>query len=103
MLKYEIIPNKSVGRIVFGTERDKVRKILPGFQNEFKKSLFSKSTTDDFGYCHVFYDKRNECNAVEFFGDIEIIYKKKSLFGLAKEEIIDMFPVLNIHSFLLWM
>ena len=27
---------------------------------------------DDFGFCHVFYDEGNKCEAFEFFPEIEV-------------------------------
>lgn len=91
MMKFEIIPNKSVGEVYFGMERSLVRSILDGFQKEFRKSKFSKNTTDDFGYCHVFYDVENKCNAIEFLGDSEVVYGNRNLFEISVDELIDIF------------
>ncbi len=60
-----------VGEINFGMARTEVRKIL-GEYKEFKKSKYSKNTTDDFSTCHVFYDGDNKCEAVEIFDGIEV-------------------------------
>lgn len=62
---------ESVGDITFGMERSKVREIL-GEHKEFKKSKFSKNTTDDFGICHVYYDLEDKCMAIELFKGITI-------------------------------
>lgn len=92
MRSFTIIPNKSVGLIVFGLERDVIRQGLSGFKREFKKSKFSKNTTDDFGDLHVFYNMNNECNAVEVFRDAEIIYNGESLFELNIDKLKTLFP-----------
>lgn len=92
MMKFIIIPNKSVGEILFGIERNEVKNILTGFKGEFKKSRFSKNTTDDFGYCHVFYDSNDRCNAIEFFSKSKLIYKDLNLFDLGVDEIRELFP-----------
>jgi uncharacterized protein YuzE len=63
----------SVNGIKFGTSRDIVRKEMDAPFTEFKKSKYSINTTDDFGFCHVFYDKEGNVEAFEFFNeDIEI-------------------------------
>lgn len=62
---------KSVGNIRFGMKRSEVRENL-GQYKEFKKSQFSKNTTDDFGICHVYYDREDKCEAVELFDGVDI-------------------------------
>lgn len=91
-MKFEIMPNQSVGKVLFGLERNKVKGILPGYKGEFKKSKFSKTSTDDFGYCHVFYDSKDRCNAVEFFEKVELIYKNMNLFDLRLDDLQSVFP-----------
>ena len=92
MMQFRIVPSESVGKVLFGAERNEVRSILNGFKGEFKKSKFSKTTTDDFGYCHVFYNKDNQCNAVEFFEECELLYKGKDLFKISVLELKKLFP-----------
>ena len=89
---FNIVPNKSVGEIDFGMERVEIRGVLKGFREEFKKSALSKNTTDDFGYCHVFYDISNKCNAIEFFDDVKLIYDSKNIFELTVNELKEIFP-----------
>ena len=60
-------PTKSIGDIIFGMSRDEVRKVLFNDFIEFQKTDSCENTADDFGYCHVFYDKDNRCGAVEIF------------------------------------
>ncbi len=91
-MEFVIIPNKSIGEILFGLERNEIRNILTGFKGEFKKNKFCKNTTDDFGYCHVFYDGKDKCNAVEFFSPKKLIYENKNLFDLSIEELKYLFP-----------
>jgi hypothetical protein len=71
-MQFEVTPNEAVGKVFFGADREEVRCVLNGFKGEFKKSKFSKNTTDDFGYCHVYYDTKDKCEAVEFFAEVEI-------------------------------
>ncbi len=46
------------GDVEFGMDRETVRSRL-GKYTEFKKSEDSENTTDDFGFCHVYYDSEN--------------------------------------------
>lgn len=96
MDKIIVDPLKEVNGVKFGMKRSDVRKIL-GNAREFKKSKFSKNTTDDFGFCHVFYNENDECEAVEIFDDVKVyvegtevfpasIDKAKQILGQLKEE-----------------
>lgn len=64
-------PLIGVDKIEFGMKRSEVRSIL-GEAKEFKKSKFSKTITDDFGFCHVFYNLNDECEAIEIFEETEV-------------------------------
>lgn len=86
MLKWNVQPLKEVNGVRLGMKREAVRKIL-GEAKEFKKSKFSKTTTDDFGCCHVFYDTNDECEAVEIFGEVEVSVNGKVLFPTGIEEV----------------
>ena len=65
------IPLLEVDGVKFGMKRNEVRSIF-GEAKEFKKSQFSKTTTDDFGFCHVFYNQNDECEAIEIFDESEV-------------------------------
>ena len=78
MEKFVFIPLESIGGIRFSAKREDVRKEF-GKYTEFKKNKFSKNTTDDFGFCHVFYDSDDLCEAVEFFNDVAIIYDESNI------------------------
>ena len=91
-MRFLFNPNESVGKVKFGMERAEVRSVFPGFKKEFKKNIFSRNTTDEFEYCHVYYDKNDKCNAVELFAGNELIYKNKNLFTLASSDLKKFFP-----------
>lgn len=57
---------RKVNDIPFGADRQTVRNSFGEF-NEFRKSQFSKNTTDDFGAFHIFYDTNNCFEAIEIF------------------------------------
>ncbi len=73
-------PLIEVNGIEFGMNRKEVRKVLSGEVREFRKSKFSKSTTDDFGTCHVYYDNNDKCEAIEVFGDVTVSIADKVIF-----------------------
>lgn len=62
---------KDVHGVSFGTKRKAVRAVF-GTAKEYKKNKFSETITDDFGFCHVFYNAEDECEAIEVFGDIKV-------------------------------
>lgn len=72
-------PLQQVNGVKFGLERKKVREIL-GNAKEFKKSKYSKVSADDFGYCHVFYNSKDECEAIEIFKDSTVIINGELVF-----------------------
>lgn len=84
-----VTPLKNVGAISFGMSRSRVREIL-GEYIEFKKSKFSSNTTDDFNFCHVYYNKDNECEAVEFFENAIIKIENEIVFPNKFDKICDI-------------
>lgn len=72
-------PHVGIDKIKFGMKRNEVRDIL-GNSTEFLKSSEDKITTDDFGFCHVFYDEDNRCEAVEIFNDNEVYIGDSKVF-----------------------
>ena len=70
-MKFDVAPMVSVNEIKFGMKRNEVRQLL-GSATEFFKFEDDEVTTDDFGFCHVFYDKNDRCEAVEIFNDSEV-------------------------------
>lgn len=89
--KFIVTPFSGVGDIKFGANREEVRNLL-GSYTEFRKTRFSKNTTDDFGGFHVFYSNKNTVDAVEFFPlETELIYAEKNLFSLNRNKLITLF------------
>ena len=88
MMQFKVIPNISVGIINFGEDRQKVRDVLGLDYTEFKKTKFSKNTTDNYGDFHVFYDENNKCEAVEFFGGVELSIDEIKIFPSTVEILI---------------
>lgn len=86
MVKLNVQPLKEVNGVKFGMKRAEVRGVL-GDAKEFKKNKFSKMTTDDFGYCHVYYNDNDECEAIEIFNDAEVSVNGQTVFPGNMEEI----------------
>lgn len=91
MEKWIAEPLNGVNGVLFGMSRKDVREALKLPCKEFKKSKFSKNTTDDFGICHVFYDEDNRCQAIEVFDDAEITVNGKCIFPTDVEEVRSVF------------
>ena len=79
MDKIEIKPYERVGTIKFGSNRETVRKDNGNFK-EFRKSRFSKNSTDDFSSFHVFYNEDDRVEAVEFFRESNLYFHDIQLF-----------------------
>ena len=86
MYKLDFFPYKGAGHIKLDLAREEIRKTLGTFK-EFKKTKASKNTTDDFSFCHVFYNAQNKIDAVEFLDETEFFYKGKNLFSLSFSEL----------------
>ena len=78
--QWELFPQSQIGKIVFGSEKGEIQKILGKKYKSFCKSIFSKNLTDDYTNYHIYYDEKNFVEAVEIFGGIEVILNGKILF-----------------------
>ena len=70
-MRIDAIPTVGGNEVKFGMNREQVRSLL-GASTEFYKIKDDVNTTDDFGFCHVFYDENNECEAIEIFNECEV-------------------------------
>ena len=76
----DFIPNKQIGDVRFGMKKQDVQNILGKKYRSFRKSIFSKSSTDAYTDYHV-YDTQDGClEAVEIFGNIEVWFNGRKLF-----------------------
>lgn len=83
MMTYNVNLLVGFDNVKFGMNRLEVRKLLGEPVREFKKSKFSKVTTDDYSEYHIFYDKDNKFEAVEFFEGAEIKVDDKIIFPIS--------------------
>lgn len=89
-------PLKEVNGVKFGMKREEVRKLF-GEAKEFRKSKFSKNTTDDFGFCHVYYNTENQCEAVEIF-DTKVMVNGVLLFPTSLKNAKELLNGLAEHN-----
>lgn len=94
MDKIEIEPYERVGNIKFGSNRETVRKDN-GNCKEFKKSRFSKNSTDDFASFHVFYSEDDRVEAVEFFRESNLYFHDIQLFSQSYSDLKARFNALD--------
>ena len=78
-MKINVIPTVSVNNVKFGMDREAVRSLL-GNAEEFYKTADDTNSTDDYGFCHVFYDDNNKCEAIEIFNEAEVYVNGTLLF-----------------------
>lgn len=95
MVKWNATPLEEINGVKFGMPRSKVREVLGGTYREFKKGKFSTTTTDDFGICHVFYNRDDKCEAVEVFEECEVSVGGKVIFPLAIPSVEKLIPDLE--------
>lgn len=95
MNKWIVEPLKVINGIAFGDSREKARKLMGCPHTEFKKSKYSSNTTDDFGFCHIFYNGDNKVEAIEIFSDVEIEISGKKVFPNGLAELKALIPDLK--------
>ena len=95
---WKLVPNKAIGPLEFGMDKASVRDVLGEEYKPFKKSLFSKSKTDEYKDYHVYYSKENELEAIEIFGEIRIAYEGKAIFPGSIENAQNLVPDLVLDS-----
>eukprot|EP00833_Pecoramyces_ruminatium_P001140 jgi/Orpsp1_1/1175172/evm.model.c7180000052868.1 len=93
MKKIIVVPLKQVNGIAFGTKRAEVRERLGGGgggeYEEFYKEEGDKVTTDDFQFCHVYYDEKEDgMEAIEIFDDDVAVYIDQG-----EGQLVKVFPI----------
>lgn len=88
-MKWIVKPTENINGLEFGTSREDVRAELGNPKKEFKKSKFSKNTTDDYGDFHVFYDGNNLLEAIEIF-EGKVLVGETVIFPCSINEIIQI-------------
>lgn len=77
--KINIKPMEAVNEIKFGMKRDVIHSLW-GKTNGFKKTPNSNNLTDDYGFCHIYYDENDCFEAIEIFDkELDIYFEDKLL------------------------
>lgn len=87
-------PLIGIDNIRFGMPREEVREIL-GEVKEFIKSEFDENSTDDFGFCHVYYNFENKCEAIELFDEVDVYIDETKIFPISIDVALDTFESLE--------
>ena len=66
---WSVIPNISINGMLFGTDRNAIRKCLGKPKSVFKKTPDALNTTDAYAHFHVFYSADDKLEAIEVFGN----------------------------------
>lgn len=72
---------------IIDMDRNVVRNSIDLPYKEFQKSKFSSNTTDDYSSFHVFYDKNNICEAIEFFKEYPLSFNGNNVMGMNRQEV----------------
>lgn len=94
-MKFEIIPYDGAGMIKLGMNDKQVHKVLQLEPQKFKKSLMSSVFSDAYPFCHLYYKENGECEAIEFFGTVEVSFQGRSLLETPYEELRRLFGGLD--------
>jgi len=93
-MKFELVPTVKCGDLIFLTERSNVRLLL-GKYNTFKKSKTSENSTDDFGFCHAYYNAYDQLIAIEFFPEADLRFIGEKLFSLSSKELASLLKMFD--------
>ena len=66
-MRFDVIPTVRVNEAEFGMSRAEVRALMGQPKSEFRKSIYSVNTTDEYDSCHVYYDEGDRLEAIEIF------------------------------------
>lgn len=81
---------------ILGLGREEIRSRILIPYKEFQKSAFSENTADNYGAFHVFYNKNNVCEAIEFFSTYAIKIEEHALMHIGRKKIKNI--LLNLDA-----
>lgn len=77
---YEIKPYQGFNDIKFGCSSFEIEEYMRVRPDKFKKSPYDINETDAYNDFFVYYDMDGKCEAIEFNGNAEVIFKNISFF-----------------------
>ncbi|MGL5615029.1 MAG: hypothetical protein ACRDD2_02195 [Sarcina sp.] len=87
MVREKIIIYQGTENFKLGIKRISFRNFIRRNPIEFKKTIWSTSSSEDYGDFHLFYNDEDLSEAVEFFQDSKIYLDGENLIGKTREEI----------------
>lgn len=66
-MRFDVTPTVKVNEAEFGMARAQVRALMGQPKSEFRKSVYSVNTTDEYDSCHAYYDEDDRLEAIEIF------------------------------------
>lgn len=94
-MKFNLRINEGTDLIKFGMTSEEIQSILKIKPDLFKKTEFDIYDTEDYRFCHVFYEaesnKKLVCAAIEFFKPSQVFLDNMQLIGAKKETGEDLF------------
>ena len=98
MKNFDVLLGKKVNNVLFGTDRDAVRKVFGKKFNEIKKNIFSKNTMDAYDDFHIYYSKDDTFEAIEIFGKFTVKIEGVKVFPGSVETIKQVITDLEVDG-----
>ncbi len=100
MNKWEIMQYTGIGPLRFGFSRSSVRAELGDDFSEFRKSVDSINSTDEYSRLgmHLYYDSNNKLEFIECFSPCPIHYRGVSLLGKEFEVVLKELEDLGLSA-----
>ena len=98
MKNFDVVLGKKVNNVLFGTDRDAVRKVFGKKFNEIKKNIFSKNTMDAYDDFHIYYSKDDTFEAIEIFGKFTVKIEGVKVFPGSVETIKQVITDLEVDG-----
>lgn len=86
MVEQHLIIYKGTESLKLNIDRKKFRESIDKKPIEFKKTVWSKISSEDYGLFHVFYDDNDLVDAIEFFNEIEVFLNENNLMKISRIE-----------------
>lgn len=90
-MQFIIDPYIGAGNLALGMTDMQIAEIMKQVPRKFRKFKTDELLTDAFDICYVYYKIPNNCEAIEFFGQAEVIFMGKNLLSEPYEKIKELF------------
>jgi hypothetical protein len=90
-MNFEIKPYIGAGKILLGMTSEQIQKVMGSKPDKFKKSLDDVYDTEKFACFFAYYKSPGICEAIEFFGEADVIFNGESMIGRPYADVEAMF------------